>query len=82
MDGYLSEMDNWKQKEQIEANTLRIAVAIGGHGPAPFCAALRANRIHAKEYSRRYGSLVMVRGCHRSRFYVRHARLGAAVFSR
>jgi hypothetical protein len=49
MDGYLSEMDNWKQNEQFEANTLRIAVAIGGRRRAPFCAAARACRIHAKE---------------------------------
>jgi hypothetical protein len=39
MDGYLSEMDDWKQKEQFEANTLRIAVAIGCHRRALFCAA-------------------------------------------
>jgi hypothetical protein len=49
MDGYLSEMDDWKQNEQFEANTLRIAVAIGCHRRAPFCAAMRANRIHAEE---------------------------------
>jgi hypothetical protein len=42
-------MDNWKQKEQFEANTSRIAVAIGDHRRAPFCAAMRASRIHAKE---------------------------------
>jgi hypothetical protein len=45
----ISPMDNWKQKDQIEANTLRIAVAIGGHWRASFCAAVRASRIHAKE---------------------------------
>jgi hypothetical protein len=48
MDGYLSEMDNWKQKEQFEANTLRIAVAIGRPAHA-ILRRTRASRIHAKE---------------------------------
>jgi hypothetical protein len=49
MDGYLSEMDDWKQKDQFEANTLRIAVAIGRPGARHFALPMRANRIHPEE---------------------------------